>query len=70
MTTATQRGYDDLPRLISLMTGDDKHAAAAESTVDVLWVLYDRVLDITPRNFREPGRDRRRQLRPGGPVQP
>ena len=53
MTTATEPGYAELPRLISLMTGDDKHHAAAESTVDVLWVLYDRVLDVTPANFRD-----------------
>ena len=41
-------GYADLPRLMSLMTGDEKHSAAATSTLDVLWVLYDRVLDVTP----------------------
>lgn len=44
MTTDTETGYQDLPRLISLMTGDEKDQDAAESTVDVLWVLYDRVL--------------------------
>ena len=41
-------GYADLPRLVTLMTGDEKHAAAADSTRDVLWVLYDRVLRVTP----------------------
>jgi transketolase len=61
MTTDTKTGYEDLPRLISLMTGDEKHQDAAESTVDVLWVLYDRVLDITPETFRDPGRDRSRR---------
>jgi transketolase len=30
------------------MTGDEKHAKAATSTLDVLWVLYDRVLRVTP----------------------
>ncbi|MFE0025142.1 transketolase [Amycolatopsis sp. NPDC059021] len=68
MTTATSPGYADLPRLIALMTGDDKHHAAAESTVDVLWVLYDRVLDITPENFREPGRDRFLLSKGHGPM--
>ncbi|WP_410672654.1 thiamine pyrophosphate-dependent enzyme [Amycolatopsis sp. cmx-4-68] len=68
MTTATEPGYAELPRLISLMTGDDKHQAAAESTVDVLWVLYDRVLDVTPENFREPGRDRFLLSKGHGPM--
>lgn len=68
MTTATRPGYEDLPRLISLMTGDDKHLAAAESTVDVLWVLYDRVLDITLDNFRDAGRDRLLLSKGHGPM--
>ncbi|WP_328443001.1 thiamine pyrophosphate-dependent enzyme [Amycolatopsis sp. NBC_00438] len=68
MTTATEPGYAELPRLISLMTGDDKHQAAAESTVDVLWVLYDRVLDITTGNFREPDRDRFLLSKGHGPM--
>ncbi len=34
---------------MSLMTGDEKHDAAATSTLDVLWVLYDRVLRVSPR---------------------
>ncbi|WP_103339801.1 thiamine pyrophosphate-dependent enzyme [Amycolatopsis sp. CA-126428] len=68
MTTVTAPGYADLPRLISLMTGDEKHSAAAESTLDVLWVLYDRVLDVTPENFREPGRDRFLLSKGHGPM--
>ena len=39
--------YDDLPRLMAAMTGDEKHATAAASTLDVLWVLYDQVLRVT-----------------------
>jgi transketolase len=60
MTTTTTRTttYDDLPRLVSLMTGDEKHQAAAASTLDVLWVLYDRVLDISPDNVHADDRDR------------
>ena len=58
MTTSIRPGYDELPGLISVMTGDDKHRAASESTVDVLWVLYDRVLNITPESIRDPDRDR------------
>jgi transketolase len=67
-TTAVSPGYADLPRLIALMTGDDKHTAAAQSTVDVLWVLYDRVLDLTPGTSREPGRDRFLLSKGHGPM--
>jgi transketolase len=44
MTTSTTLGYNDLPRLLTLLTGDEKHDWSALSTLDVLWVLYDRVL--------------------------
>lgn len=57
-TTATFSRYADLPALIGLMEGDDKHDAASHSTLDVLWVLYDRVLDVTPHTVEDPARDR------------
>ena len=34
---------------MSLMTGDEKHDPAATSILDVLWVLYDRVLRVCPQ---------------------
>jgi len=40
--------YEDLRGLMAAMTGDEKHATAAASTLDVLWVLYDQVLHVTP----------------------
>jgi len=43
-TTAPTFGYDDLPELITRLTGDEKHDQSSFSTLDVLWVLYDRVL--------------------------
>ncbi len=43
-----EHGYSDLPGLIAAMTGDEKHSDAATSTLDVLWVLYSRVLRVTP----------------------
>ncbi|HEX3787713.1 MAG TPA: thiamine pyrophosphate-dependent enzyme [Pseudonocardiaceae bacterium] len=58
MTTATTTGYADLPALMGRMTGDEKHALAASSTVDVLWVLYDRILRISPDTVDDPDRDR------------
>ena len=44
MAIATRLGYDDLPELLTLLTGDEKHDSSSLSTLDVLWVLYDRVL--------------------------
>src|ERR1700693_215620 len=30
--------------LMAMATGDEKHDVSAHSTLDILWVLYDRVL--------------------------
>jgi transketolase len=68
MTTATEYGFADLPALLSLMTGDEKHSAASTSTLDVLWVLYDRVLDISPTRIRDPARDRFLLSKGHGPM--
>ncbi len=51
-------GYDDLERLLALQTGDEKHSPAATSTLDVLWVLYDRILRVSPATVNDPHRDR------------
>jgi transketolase len=53
---------------MSLMTGDEKHDAAATSTLDVLWVLYDRVLDVSPATINEPARDRFYLSKGHGPM--
>ena len=50
--------YDDLPRLMAMQTGDEKHDAAATSTLDVLWVLYDQILHVSPELHDDPERDR------------
>jgi transketolase len=50
--------YADLARYMTLMTGDEKHSASATSTLDVLWVLYDRVLRSDPAQPARPERDR------------
>jgi transketolase len=44
MLTSTSFSYSDLGALLTLQTGDEKHDSASHSTLDVLWVLYDRVL--------------------------
>ncbi|HEX8703313.1 MAG TPA: thiamine pyrophosphate-dependent enzyme [Myxococcaceae bacterium] len=43
---------------MSLMTGAEKHAPSATSTLDVLWVLYDAVLRVWPTTLEDPERDR------------
>src|SRR5215468_8044092 len=43
-TTTPRYGYDDLPELLTRLTGDEKHDRSSFSTLDVLWVLYDRIL--------------------------
>jgi transketolase len=52
------RAYAELGGLMTLMTGDEKHGPSATSTLDVLWVLYDRVLRVSPDTVDDPGRDR------------
>ncbi|KES09000.1 transketolase [Streptomyces toyocaensis] len=61
-------GYTDLPALMGLMTGDEKHGPAATSTLDVLWVLYDRVLRVGPGRTDDPGRDRFLLSKGHGPM--
>src|SRR4029077_9354678 len=61
-------GHADLPGLMAKMTGDEKHDFAAESTLDVLWVLYDRVLRVTPETADWPSRDRFYLSKGHGPM--
>ncbi|KAF4405330.1 MULTISPECIES: transketolase [Streptomyces] len=67
-TTDLRYGYTDLPHLMSLMTGDEKHGPAATSTLDALWVLYDRVLRVSPATAHAPGRDRFLLSKGHGPM--
>jgi transketolase len=52
------RTYAELPGLMTLMTEDEKHGPSATSTLDVLWVLYDQVLRVSPGTLGDPRRDR------------
>ncbi|HEV8191143.1 MAG TPA: transketolase [Ktedonobacterales bacterium] len=45
-------------QLMALATGDEKHTPSALSTLDVLWVLYDRLLRYDPAQPRCEDRDR------------
>lgn len=67
-SAAPHRSYEDLPRLMALMTGDEKHDSAATSTLDVLWVLYDRVLRVSPQTVDAPDRDRFLLSKGHGPM--
>lgn len=44
--------------LLRRITADAKHSPSAYSTFDVLWVLYDRILRISPATVDQPDRDR------------
>ncbi|MFB6778234.1 transketolase [Streptomyces sp. NPDC056352] len=67
-TAAPAHTYRDLNRLMSLMTGDEKHGPAATSTLDALWVLYDQVLHVTPDTVDAPDRDRFLLSKGHGPM--
>ncbi|MCX5107918.1 transketolase [Streptomyces sp. NBC_00378] len=62
------RSMHRLMNLMSLMTGDEKHGPAATSTLDAIWVLYDRVLRVTPGTVDAPGRDRFLLSKGHGPM--
>lgn len=61
-------GYDDLPALLARLSGDEKHEPSAHSTLDVLWVLYDRVLRVDPSRADDPDRDRFLLSKGHGPM--
>src|SRR3954466_8801127 len=58
MAATTTLDYHDLPALLTELTGDEKHDRSALSTLDVLTVVYDRVLRLDPRAADDPGPDR------------
>ncbi|KZF07187.1 MULTISPECIES: thiamine pyrophosphate-dependent enzyme [unclassified Rhodococcus (in: high G+C Gram-positive bacteria)] len=63
-----QRTYDELPQLMTLMTGDEKHSTSATSTLDVLWVLYSDIVRLDPTNPDDPNRDRFYLSKGHGPM--
>jgi transketolase len=58
----------ELYDLMALQTGDEKHEPSASSTLDVLQVLYDRVLRFDPENPSWEGRDRFLLSKGHGPM--
>jgi transketolase len=49
---------DQLADLMALASGDEKHEPSAYSTLEVLWVLYDRVLRYDASDPQSEDRDR------------
>ncbi len=60
--------YSELPALMTLMTGDEKHDPSSTSTLDVLWVLYRDVLRVAPNFPDDPDRDRFLLSKGHGPM--
>jgi transketolase len=58
MTLTTTNRPTALTAALQRLTGDEKHASAALSTLDVIWVLYDRILRVDPTRPDDPERDR------------
>jgi transketolase len=58
----------ELHELMALQTGDEKHGPSATSTLDVLHVLYDRVLRFDPADPAWEGRDRFLLSKGHGPM--
>ncbi|HKF35437.1 MAG TPA: transketolase [Ktedonobacteraceae bacterium] len=54
----TSKDITRISRLMMEATGDEKHDASSNSTLDVLWVLYDRVLRYNPGHPMSEERDR------------
>jgi transketolase len=69
-TGSTEQPVHDalLMSLIARMTGDEKHEPSAFSTMDVIWVLYDRILRVTPAKAGAPSRDRFLLSKGHGPM--
>jgi transketolase len=67
MDTTTDR-LAHVRALMARATGDEKHEESSTSTLDALWVLYDRVLRIDPSQPAAEGRDRFILSKGHGPV--
>ena len=61
-------GFARIDQLMDLASGDEKHDPSTRSTLDVLWVLYDRVLRYDTTNPRSEDRDRFLMSKGHGPL--
>jgi transketolase len=60
--------FEDVRDLFERTSGDEKHDPSSRSTLDVLWVLYDRVLRHDPGDPSWPDRDRFLLSKGHGPL--
>jgi transketolase len=58
----------DVHTLLAHAAGDEKHEESSTSTLDVLWVLYDRILRIDPEDPAAEDRDRFILSKGHGPI--
>jgi transketolase len=56
--TLTPTARHTVTDLVARVTGDEKHDPSAHSTLDVVRVLYERVLHVDPARPDDPDRDR------------
>jgi transketolase len=68
MTVTTANATDRLAPLLRRITGDEKHEPSSHSTLEVLWVLYDRILRVSPDRPDDPDRDRFLMSKGHGPA--
>jgi transketolase len=52
------RTFEHVRDLFETTSGDEKHDPSARSVLDVIWLLYDRILRHDPADPRWEGRDR------------
>jgi transketolase len=63
-----QTDFTAVKQLMALAIGDEKHDMSAHSTLDVLWILYDRILRYDANNPYSEERDRFVLSKGHGPV--
>lgn len=63
-----QTDLTTVKQLMALATGDEKHDVSTHSTLDVLWVLYDRILRYDANNPHSEERDRFVLSKGHGPI--
>jgi transketolase len=61
-------GLAKVRELIARATGDEKHDESSTSTLDALWVLFDRILHVDPTDPGSEDRDRFLLSKGHGPV--
>ncbi|MEP6759226.1 MAG: transketolase [Actinomycetota bacterium] len=64
----TRVELEDVAALMRRATGDEKHEESSTSTLDALWVLYDRILRIDPGDPTAEDRDRFILSKGHGPI--